>query len=82
MSVDNERGRFVCPECCGNVAGSTIFVSTDVSSTDPWSGVLQRIECAGCSTIIPAHIAERWKGISITEAKKQWLDVYKKSAQS
>ena len=79
MSSRDLKSDFLCPECGGKAFGAQIFVSTEYDPDSPWSSVLQRLECEECASEIPAHIAERWGGISIAEAKRQWLDIYKSS---
>ena len=69
---------FICPECNSKDYKSTIYVSTIPDPNDPWSSVLQQIECAKCLKYIPAHIGERWNNISIEEAKNEWKSIYNK----
>ena len=55
---------FKCPECGSTEVGSHLYVSPDPSSyqnvDDPWSHVLQQIECGDCNNCIPSHLGERW----------------------
>ena len=69
---------FICPECNSKEYKSHLFVSTIPDPNDPWSNILQQFECANCENYIPAHLGERWNDISFDEAKKQWLEIYKK----
>ena len=68
---------FLCPECSGEVPGMCEMVETVFCEGDPWSAVLQRIHCAQCGSIIPAHLAERWKGISLQDAQREWVSIYR-----
>jgi len=56
------------------------MVSTLFDPEVPWSGILQRITCAQCHFVIPAHLAERWNGISVKQARQQWREVYRADA--
>ena len=61
---------FKCPECGSTEVGSQLYVSPDPSSyhnvDDPWSHVLQQIECGNCNNCIPSHVIRlvlrRWSG--------------------
>ena len=75
MSTDKER--FLCPECGSTQAGDTVNVSTDPSTGDPWSGVLERVYCTSCGRAIPAHIAYLWDDLSEEEARKEWRAKYR-----
>jgi hypothetical protein len=44
---------------------------------DPWAGVLQEIRCGVCGFWIPAHLAERWAGLSVPEARLEWRNQYR-----
>jgi transposase-like protein len=63
---------FKCPECGSSEVGGMQFVDTCFDPADAWSGVLQRYRCAKCRSVIPAHLGERWDGISFTEAQGEW----------
>jgi len=56
------------------------MVSTDPKTApqDPWNAVLQIIHCADCGRQVPAHLAERWNGLSMEDARREWRDVYRK----
>ena len=69
---------FICPECKSTEYKSHLYVSTIPDPSDPWSSILQQYECAKCENYIPAHLAERWNGINVDEAKQEWVKVYKK----
>ena len=45
---------------------------------DPWSNILQQLECAKCENFIPAHLGERWNNITIQDAKDEWISRFKK----
>ena len=53
------------------------MVQSFPDETDPWSGILQRIQCGSCHSVIPAHLGERWDEISVEEAKHEWQTVYR-----
>jgi hypothetical protein len=62
---------FICPECGSNEAGVTTNVSAIPEERYAWTSVLKRIRCAKCRRDIPAHMAERWDGLSFEEAQKE-----------
>ena len=72
---------FLCPECGGEEPYIVMEVSTVYDPDDPVSSVLEWISCKQCGVNIPAHIAERWDGLTTEKAKKEWLDIYKKPSQ-
>jgi len=69
---------FQCPECGSIKIKSHLYVSTISDPDDPWSNVLQQLECASCNFCIPAHLGERWDNISYEDAKKEWIKIYKR----
>ena len=69
---------FICPECNSKEYKSHLYVSTIPDPNDPWSSVLQQLECGGCNSYIPAHLGERWDNISYEDAKKEWIKKYKR----
>ena len=71
---------FFCPECGSREARQGIMIDLLFDATDPWSGVLQRYQCARCNMVIPAHLAERWNGISSEQAVKEWRRDYRSTA--
>jgi len=71
---------FICPECGSREANEFVCVETLPSETDPWSAILQRCKCAKCGNIIPAHLAERWDGLSQEQAVREWKQVYRTTA--
>jgi hypothetical protein len=71
---------FICPECDSTEAATVAMVSTCEDAENAWSSVLQRISCAQCHFPIPAHLAERWDGISIEQAKQEWRQIYRSTA--
>ena len=74
---------FKCPECGSTEVGSHLYVSPDPSSyrnaDDPWSNVLQQIQCGDCNNYIPSHLGERWNRILYKKAVNKWKKKYKKS---
>lgn len=73
-----QRGEFVCPECGSTEAEEVLNVSTVFTIGDPWSAVLQRIACSSCQMVIPAHLGERWGGLSRADAEKEWHSRYRR----
>ena len=69
---------FQCPECGSIKIKSRLYVSTIPDPDDPWSSVLQQLECVSCNSCIPAHLGERWDNISYEDAKKEWIKIYKR----
>jgi hypothetical protein len=67
------KGRFVCPEC-GSSQAEPITSSKD---KQPGSGTARRYTCPECQLEIPVHLAERWGGISIEDARNEWRAVYR-----
>ena len=74
---------FICPECGSNEPGEEIMLSKEINSKskDPWVSVLQQIECLSCGSVVPTHLAECWDDLSIEDAKKEWIEKYKKNNQ-
>jgi hypothetical protein len=79
MSDSQYGNSFICPNCGGRVPGTITNISTVGPTDDPWSKILQTTDCVLCRQTIPAHLGERWNNISIEEARKEWLEVYKKA---
>lgn len=75
-----EKNEFVCPECGSTEVGSKRSVFTIPDPNDVWSSILRRITCAKCDFVIPAHLGERWHGLSIEAAKQEWQDKYRETA--
>ncbi|MDC9725448.1 MAG: hypothetical protein PSN44_05970 [Gammaproteobacteria bacterium] len=72
-----KENNFLCPECGGDKAYSVMEVSTVYDPDDPISGILEWISCEQCQNDIPAHIAERWNGLTTEQARQEWQDVYR-----
>ena len=81
MKIGHQMHNFICPNCGSSVSTETTYISRDYCPDDPWSSILQTIKCALCSHTIPAHLGERWDNISMEEARKEWLELYKESSQ-
>jgi GTP diphosphokinase / guanosine-3',5'-bis(diphosphate) 3'-diphosphatase len=75
--TEGSKGAFICPECSSTKVRQVMEVTTAFDPAHPWSGVLGRIVCDGCGSTIPAHLGERWDGLSIEEAQDQWRKVYR-----
>ena len=69
---------FICPNCSSTKYKSHLYVSTMPDPDDPWSNILQQLECAKCENFIPAHLGERWNNITIQDAKDEWISRFKK----
>ena len=55
-----------------------MLLSNDASNnSEPWSSVTQVIKSDSCKKTIPAHLGERWDGITLEQAKKEYLEKYK-----
>ena len=73
---------FICPECGSKEDRIQMMVSKlppKKSDKDPWSSVLQKMECNSCKNIIPAHLGEPWDDMSIEAAQKEWKEFYRKT---
>lgn len=73
---EDEIKKFICPECNSKESGGEILISKEPSRSNnknPWSNVMQQMECHDCKMIIPSHLAERWDNLSIEQAKKEWV---------
>jgi transposase-like protein len=66
------KGHFVCPEC----GSSEIEPNPSRKSQKSVNGFRRRCTCAHCRSEIPVHLAERWGGISIEDARNEWRAVY------
>ena len=81
---EEDRGLFICPHCEfsieDNPSAELSFImrepALDDLTNDPWNGVLQAVRCPGCMFWIPAHLGDRWNGISVENAQKEWKEVY------
>ena len=78
--MDVNVKQFKCPECGATKVCEFAFVETNFAESDPWNGVLQRCKCAQCGRIIPAHLAERWGGISYEDATTAWHTEFRATA--
>ncbi len=67
------KGRFVCPEC----GSSQPEPNTWGKGQQGANGTRRRYTCAQCQFEIPVHLAERWGGISIEDARNEWRAVYR-----
>ena len=73
--MSNEK--FICPNCNSNKILEHKFLSIDEpNNSNPWSSVTEVIKCEDCKKTIPAHLGERWDGITIEQAKKEYLETY------
>ena len=74
---------FVCPQCGSSESSGIMFVSPEPLSASNertwslWSVVQQIRTCGQCGTAIPAHLAERWEGMTVEEAKEEWVRLYR-----
>lgn len=80
MPRDDGQADFVCPECGSTHPATARMIgrhSMPVGDSDPWAAVLQVISCASCGCRIPAHLAERWDGRSVEQARREWAETYR-----
>ena len=69
--------KFICPNCeCKQILEQKFLSMEAPNNSDPWSSVTQVIKCGSCKKTIPAHLGERWNGITFEEAKKEYLEKY------
>jgi hypothetical protein len=80
LDPEMTSGPFICPECGSRESAAVALVETVFSEGDPWSGVLEEIQCAKCGSVVPAHLAERWNGISAEQAADEWKRDYRATA--
>ena len=70
--MSNEN--FICPNCNSKEILEQMFLSIEATNnSDPWSSVTQVIKCDSCKKTIPAHLGERWDGITFEEARKEYF---------
>ena len=73
--MDNDD--FKCPNCeCEEILEQKFLSIEEPNVSNPWSSVTQVIKCDGCKKTIPAHLGERWDGITLEQAKKEYLEKY------
>ena len=77
MNDPQEGNAFICPNCGGRVPGDIVNISTVGPTDDPWSKILQTTDCILCRHTIPAHLGERWEGMTVEEAKEEWVRLYR-----
>ena len=74
---------FICPNCGSSKCSGFVFVnpkplsSSNEQTWSLWSMVQQVLTCGECEATIPAHLAERWEGMTVEEAKEEWARVYR-----
>ncbi|MBN8542373.1 MAG: hypothetical protein J0L82_18425 [Deltaproteobacteria bacterium] len=66
-----------CPECDSSEEGEELQISVEHDVKTPWSNILKAVRCSGCGHLIPAHIWERWNGLTFKQAKLEWIDIYR-----
>ena len=67
--------RFICPGCGSTDMPQCSFVSPAPPRRDdpnPYSGVHYMEACAACLVWIPGHLAERWGGMTVEQAREEW----------
>ena len=70
--MDNED--FKCPNCeCEEILEQKFLSIEEPNDLNPWSSVTQVIKCDSCKKTIPAHLGERWDGITFEEARKEYF---------
>lgn len=86
MSAAANGRRFVCPECGSEHERQRILCSPPALTfvgeieTQPWLGVLEVIVCDGCGYHVPAHLGERWDGLTESTAEDEWRRTYRDGA--
>ena len=74
---------FICPNCRSPNCSGLAFVDPPWTfglgrpSGSPWNFVFQLRFCRDCRATIPAHLAERWEGMTVKEAKEEWERLYR-----
>jgi rubredoxin len=81
-AIDIEKGKFICPECGSKEADTMALISPIFVPGNPWSFVLQTITCVDCGSEVPAHLAERWNGMTKEQARSEWEDVYRPTRET
>lgn len=71
MKSELLSGRFVCPECGSREAEPT------GKAFQKETGQRREYTCVSCRLEIPAHLAERWGGLSVEDARHEWREVYR-----
>ncbi len=71
------KGRFLCPEC-GSTKPEHDFFQEPVARA---ARLRRRYRCAECHCEIPVHLAERWGGISVEDAMREWRVAYRDPAK-
>jgi len=74
---DHKVQTFLCPECGSTKKCGEIFLNAEYDRKNPWSAVFHRIRCAQCNFWLPAHLAERWFGLSVVAARAEWQSAYR-----
>jgi len=75
---DDVQGEFICPECGSGTIGDHLLVSPAMTDDEnPWSVVTQRIRCGYCRSWVPAHLGQRWGGMSLDRAKEEWHESFR-----
>ncbi len=71
MKISFTKGQLLCPEC-----GAQQFGLKN-GENSRHRGVRRGYICPECHFEIPAHLAERWGGISVEDAQSEWRQVYR-----
>ena len=74
-------GEFICPECGGTEPGLVEFIEPSGVTSNPWGKVYEIQTCSTCQFRIPAHLAERWEGISEEEARAEWRRDFRRDSR-
>ena len=68
---------FICPNCQSTNCSGLAFVDPAWTfgigspSESPWDFAFQLRFCGECGATIPAHLAERWEGMTVGEAEEE-----------
>jgi DNA-directed RNA polymerase subunit RPC12/RpoP len=63
--------RFICPECGSREAAPV------GKAFQKETGQRRQYRCLSCHLEIPAHLGERWGGLSLEDARYEWQQVYR-----
>jgi hypothetical protein len=74
---ETKKGPFICPECGSGALGGRMMVEP-MPDGSAWSSVCEVLVCGGCGSEIPAHLGERWDGLSAEDAEVEWELTYRK----
>lgn len=74
--MNSDTNFFLCPECNSHKVKEK-FNYKNKTGDELYSSVIYEIQCGSCFMDIPGHLGERLNNITLDEAKKQWINIYK-----